>query len=240
MAVGTTGTLVLSYVCPADFSFTARQHCPLGLGRSTDAGRTWHPVGPALNPAFARGLVRLADGSFLAALAPHIHGVPVLRTYRSRDDGRTWQMLGPLPAGDPAGDAGNMSLLFALPWDAQQVLAGYGFILFYPVLYRSTDGGTSFASYWLPKHRQDFVDEAPVSIAALRRTRTLVMSDYGFLYRSTDGGRTWHRTSTGQPAKTLYWALLAAPDGTTIYVGCTNGVLRSTDDGRTWKATSTA
>lgn len=53
-------------------------------------------------------------------------------------------------------------------------------------------------------------------------------------YRTSDGGRTWHRIA-GLP-ETYVYALAVTPDGRTLYAGGeASGVWRSDDGGGTWQ-----
>lgn len=220
IAVTPRGTLVLSYACPVDEQYATRTpHCPQRLARSVDSGQSWQPVGPKA-AELDRGVVTLSDGSLLAAQARR-GGTPITRTYRSRDDGRTWQTVGVLPGANRGGSAYNLCLIFAVPWDARQVLAGYGIEDLLPTVFRSTNRGATFPGRWLPQAHllQRRADLAAVAFAGLPRTHTLLLTDVGYIYRSRDDGRTWRRASTGLPLNTHIWALVAAPDGGTAFAG---------------------
>src|SRR5207249_3212024 len=60
------------------------------------------------------------------------------------------------------------------------------------------------------------------------------------VYKSTDAGVTFARSSTGLPAIntfTTYWSIAAADNsGTTLYVATTAGMFKTIDGGANWAA----
>lgn len=244
ISVATSGTLVLSYLCPRDQeSFGSKPLCVKGLARSADAGASWRPVGP---PATVeRGVVALSGGAFLALERPARAGNSAdSHLYRSPDDGRTWHDVGALRSGTGAAgqiNGGGIGAFFAVPWDSRQILAGGDVQYLQPVVYRSLDGGAHWSSSpWHPaRSRGLFTEPFVAAFAALTTSHTLLLSDWGAIYRSTDGGAHWTR-ATGLPvladgSRTRIWMLLATPDGATAYAATALGVYRSVDDGRMWQ-----
>lgn len=238
-----TGTLVLSYICMHDAAYpSAHPLCPRGLARSADGGRTWQPAGP---PAQTDGVVALADGTFLALQPPPL-GLDQDQMpgtiYRSRDDGRTWQAFATMAtATGPLFYLEGIASFYAVPWDARRVFIGADDLTHKAFAYRSTDGG----AHWSPprvrfpgpttgKAPPAMVDRYVDAFAGLRGTHTLLLSDVGRIYRSTDGGTTWRPSSAGLPDPAAVWTLLAPGDGATVYAGTGDGIYHSSDDGRTW------
>ena len=76
------------------------------------------------------------------------------------------------------------------------------------------------------------------SIASSPADPSLVLAGTGGagVFRSTDGGATWRRSSSGMPHDTMVFALTFAPSAPdTVFAGTyASGVYRSTDAGRTW------
>src|SRR5262244_11830 len=56
------------------------------------------------------------------------------------------------------------------------------------------------------------------------------------VFRSTDGGVSWHRSSSGMPHDTIVFTFAFAPSapGTVFAATYGSGVYRSTDAGRSW------
>ena len=81
------------------------------------------------------------------------------------------------------------------------------------------------------------------ALAASPATPSLVLAGTGGagVFRSTDGGASWTRSSSGLPSDTMVSALTFAPTAAdTVYAGTyASGAYRSTDAGQTWvKVTS--
>jgi len=254
IAVSPQGTLVMSYVCPIDAEYATRTlHCLRALARSTDGGSSWQPVGPEAAAGTARGVVALGNGSFLALQQPvarqqRVPGV----AYHSDDDGRTWRAVSSLVmhkgaagvAGNALASLGDAAILFAVPWERSVVLLGTGIQTLQARAYRSLDGGAHWSVAWSP-HGQSYgvVAGAVVAFAALPRHHTLLLSDLGTVYRSTDGGTTWQQSGMGLPPPTSggsphIWTLLADADGKTVYASADKGLFRSDDDGSAWRLAS--
>ena len=179
-----------------------------GLFRSTDGGRTWRRA--QLEGKDAMNLARVGAPTIWAA------GHHVL--VRSTDGGATWADVRPrgLPGLDVHGfavDPAHQRTVFA-------AIAGQG-------LYRSTDGGETFAL------RSRDVGPGVFAIAVLPGGRVLVGDlQQQALVESVDGGTTW---------RTLVHAGILGlgvdpGDGSRI-LAAGPGVLLSTDSGKTWRQT---
>ncbi len=244
IAVSPRGTLIMSYVCPADEKYiSGTLLCRGALARSTDGGGSWQPVGPKAATETARGVVALGNGSLLALQQPVVRQrlLPGV-AYRSDDDGRTWRAISSLALRQGAADdalnrLGDAGILFAVPWEQSVALLGTGLQTFQAQAYRSLDGGAHWSVAWSP-HGQSY--GVVVAFAALPRHRTLLLSDIQTVYRSTDGGTTWQPSGAGLPLPTdnaspRIWTLLAAADGKTVYAGSDKGLFHSDDDGGAWR-----
>ncbi len=238
-----TGALVLSYVCYQDQDYEhplAVPRCPRGLARSGDGGRTWRAVGPPAQTESARGVVALADGTFLALQLPvRARGNAAGYIYRSRDDGRSWQAAArlPNPTAPDYFNFGGIASFYAVPWDTRRVFIGADDERYRALAYRSTDGGFHWSRPWSPKTHTFPTDAAVIAFAGVSRTHTLLLSDFGRVYRSTDGGTAWNRSNTGLPDGKTVWTLLAPAGGSTVYAGTADSIYTSADDGRTWRVT---
>ena len=248
IAASARGVLVLAYRCPLDmYAVPAGTHCPQGLARSVDGGRSWHPVGPPAWAAVAIVAIAATGGGFLALLLPPPSDRAfAARFYTSADDGRTWRMLAGGSSVEPGSifyRSDGIATLFAVPWANTQIFLGADAAILKPSAYRSADGGRHWASMWQPgrDEQRNAIAGFVAAFAGLARTHTLLLSDWEAIYRSVDGGRSWTRTKLAMPRtsglESRIWSLLATADGDTIYAGAADGAYRSTDDGRTWHMT---
>ncbi len=138
---------------------------------------------------------------------------------RSDDGGRTWQPLVVRPNFDA------MSLAVGRTNPRRMYLAGHN------VFQVSDDGGTS----WQPlANTLPDIDIHGFALSPDDPSRLYAcVAGYG-LWRSDDGGRTWHRPGSQLPGDVV---ALAAAGGSpeTLYAGSArSGVLQSADGGRTW------
>ncbi len=175
-----------------------------GLYQSTDGGRTWEST--ALAGQDAMNLGRTEGGVTWTA------GHNVLA--KSSDGGLTWQDVRPdgLPHLDIHGfavDPRNERTLWA-------AVAGQG-------LYRSTDGGASFALV------TSEVGAGVMALAVTPSGRVLAGDMQQGLFASDDGGKTW----TPSPEAGLM-GLAVNPKEPRRIVATGPGILLSTDGGRNW------
>src|SRR5207253_2425366 len=88
-------------------------------------------------------------------------------------------------------------------------------------------------------HRSQFSN---IRVAASRggQKATLFLAGFDGLFRSPDGGQSWHEVQT-QPASIVMGIAVSptyAKDRTLFLATYLNGLFRSEDDGRAWKATN--
>jgi photosystem II stability/assembly factor-like uncharacterized protein len=95
---------------------------------------------------------------------------------------------------------------------------------------KSTDGGV----HWSPLANWDSADPAYALYADPAATNRLVVSDYGSLYFSSDGGATFQEKFTAPDTGQGCFVAGAFFDGANIYVGTSAGLLVSTDNGVTF------
>lgn len=188
--------------------------------RSTDAGGSWQ----------AGGSFELPDVSGMV-VDPHRAGNVYAcgrgsRLWRSTDVGLRWSGID-LP--------GQASELAADPFAAGRLYAS-GSVeadLKQPAVFVSTDYGSS----WTPTVL-DTVEGHAASFQADRDIPGLLFAgcDRGRLFRSTDGGATWHTRNAGLPGEEVVLSLALGP--AVGLAGTNAGVFRTTDLGGLWQPVS--
>jgi photosystem II stability/assembly factor-like uncharacterized protein len=217
-----------------------------GMYKSTDAGKTWKPIGLEKTRQIARVLVdpRNPEIVYVAALG-HAYGPsPDRGVYRSRDGGATWQKV--LAGGDHAGaadlaiDPRNPKIVYAAlwatrrpPWYIYSPSIGPGGGIF-----KSTDGGTTWKQLQGGLPTENF-GRSGIAVAPTSPGRIYAVIDAkeGGLYRSDDAGKSWDRISGDNRlwGRGWYFGKIAVdpknPD--VVYVSNT-ALYRSSDAGKTW------
>ncbi|MER6344231.1 WD40/YVTN/BNR-like repeat-containing protein [Streptomyces sp. NPDC001595] len=193
---------------------------------SQDGGRTWAPF--ASQPDLARSapgpIAANADGTVLLWTFVHWDGTRY-PAHRSADNGATWTEVASFPKGaTPVADPVDPTVFYAYDTDAGTLLA-------------STDGGRTFAARarGLPSGDSQF----KVAAAPGRSGDLWLSAKWNGLYRSTDGGASFHKVDSCWASYTLGFGKAAdGADYPAIYqVGATdaNTVVQRSDDGaKTW------
>lgn len=227
-----------------------------GVYRSVDGGCSWSHLGLDDTRHIGRIVVDPHDPDrvFVAALG-HAWGTNAERgVYRTTDGGGSWTQV--LFRSERAGshdvalDPSNPRILYAAAWQAQRhphALVSGG-----PEcgLWRSVDGGDSWTDIsrrpGLPRGLLGKIGVA-VSPAPFGRDRpgrvwALVEAEDGALFRSDDGGETWHRASGFSGLRTRPWYYMhvtADPrDPDTVYVQ-NYRLWKSIDGGETFRQVPT-
>lgn len=176
-----------------------------GMYKSSDAGKTWKPIGLGDTRQIGRILVdpRDANRVFVAALG-HTYGPNQDRgVFRSKDGGAHWQKVlfhdENTGAIDLAFEPGNPKTIYAAlwqtrrpPWSVYPPSNGPG-----SGLYRSNDAG----DHWQPVTGgglpSDGLGRMGIAFAPSNPKRMYLIVDakQGGLYRSEDGGQTWQQVS---------------------------------------------
>ncbi len=229
-----------------------------GVWKTTDGGITWQNVTDGQIGTGSVGAIAVAEAdpnvvyvgmgeSCIRGNVSHGDGV-----YRSTDAGRTWTHVG-------LADSRQIGRIRVHPRDPDLVYVAALGHTFGPNrergLYRSRDGGTTWQKILAVSDSAGAVDLAMdpgnprVLYAAFwqvyRTPWSLVSGGRGSgLYKSTDGGESWRKLSSGGLPKGLWgrvavavtpgrservWALIEADEG---------GLFRSEDAGKTWRRTS--
>jgi photosystem II stability/assembly factor-like uncharacterized protein len=229
-----------------------------GIWKTTDAGRTWWPVGDSLPPAI--GALAVAptapDTIYVGSgqVAPRYDVAAGRGVFKSTDGGRTWQPLGLAASRD-------IGRIWVDPRNADVVVVAALGHIFGPNsergIYRSTDGGKTWVHALAINDDTGVVDLAAdptnpdLVYAAAWQMRGRPWLSYfeppagpgSAIYRSADGGATWARLAGNGwpqgPLGRIGLAVAHTPQGTRIYatVASTSagGVWRSDDGGGHWQ-----
>jgi photosystem II stability/assembly factor-like uncharacterized protein len=208
----------------------------MGFSRTVDGGATWEWLsstdypggGLAFSPTFPADPFVFATGQ---------HG----KVLRSTDLGETWEPVGAPPTGTYSLDAWHVALPPAYPADGTLFAAGAGF-------WRLPHG----AEAWQLAATALLTETQVTSLAvspdyeldqALMATAQRMLPDLSTssgVYRSTDGGVTWERLTSGLPpadTATPPQRVIYSPDyaaDRTIYAQTKEQLYRSTDGGDHW------
>jgi photosystem II stability/assembly factor-like uncharacterized protein len=233
-----------------------------GVWKSTDYGRTWRPIFDH-EPTQSIGAIAVApsDPSIVYVASGEGLHRPDLSVgdgfYRSDDAGRTWTHLG----------LRNSQQIPAIAVDPQNPNIVYAAVLGHPYgpstergIYKSTDGGRNWTRILYKNDRTGGSDvvldpKNPNIVYASLWEETLgpwednnsYDGTQGGLFKSTDGGKTWHQLKNGLPSNLVQINVAVAPSNpsrlyavisTTVpnpYAsGIGDGVYRSDDAGATW------
>ena len=224
-----------------------------GLFRSDDDGASWSPV-----EAFNEHATRSGWQPGFGGLAAHRLlidptndqrmwlGVSAVGVFRTEDGGTSWDLVNQgvtKPAPDDDGDQIGYCVhcLVADPDDPETIWRQE-----HTGVYRSTDGGDSWdrieeglpARFGFPIGRDGASGSLFVVPLESDEHRMPVGGEFR-VYRSTDGGASWHVSGDGHPEQPMYAGVLRdamATDGAgSVFVGSTAGTVHlSTDAGDHW------
>lgn len=230
-----------------------------GVWKTVDAGRTWHPlmnheqsaaVGALAVSRSNPNIIYVGTGQ-VAFRYDTIAGNGI---YRSTNGGKTWDNVG-------LDKTRHIGRILVDPKNPDIVLvAAFGHV-FGPNrqrgVYRSTNGGKTWHRVLYVNDTTGAVDLAwdpkntKVVYAAMWQAHMHPWLDYfqstdgeeSGIYKSTDGGRTWHRLSghglPTQPMGRVGLAVASGTGGRVVYASIATsqhpGLYRSTDGGRDWR-----
>lgn len=233
-----------------------------GVFRTADGGATFEPVGDdVLSLSIGDVALDPSDPQTVYVGTGEVNGGGGSITYggqgvfRSTDGGETWEALG-------LEETGTIGRVLVHPTNPAVVWVAAEGKLYasdpHRGVYRSTDGGQTWAKTLFVNDSTGVVDLAlnprspdTLYAAAWERRRRADDNHYGGpgsgVYRSTDGGQTWHELTNGLPADADVGRIgvaVAASDPRVVYAvyadasGDPRGVFRSADGGDTWIARS--
>ncbi|MGB8112502.1 MAG: glycoside hydrolase [Candidatus Sulfotelmatobacter sp.] len=226
-----------------------------GVWKSDDYGRTWNPIFDH-EPTQSIGAIAVAPSDPSIVYVGSGEGLhrPDLSIgdgiYKSTDAGKTWTHLG-------LQDGYQIPALAVDPRDPNKVFAA---VLGHPYgpnvergLYRSTDGGQSWQKVIYKDENTGASDveidpsNPDVIYAAMWEAREGPWEDNnevngtgGGLFKSTDGGNTWHQLTNGLPKDlSQIYIAIAASDSKRLYSTVATasgslGIYRSDDVGENW------
>src|SRR5262245_53911822 len=234
----------------------------VGIFKSTNAGKSWHPAGVGLE---SHGLFAVTQNTRSDPNNPHtVYAVGDAGLFRSADFGEHWtQQSDVFGLRDIAVSPTSPATLFAVApgsfyksTDAGVTLVRQSAtglpddgvflnVVFTPSdpqtmyvvdefsgVYKSTDGGITFNLLINSPFAPGQVFPHPT----LRDTFFLeTLGESTGLFRSTDGGTTFHQVTGGLPAGTVQFVTFDPADPLTLYASASEGLLRSSDGGITFK-----
>ncbi len=222
-----------------------------GMYRSTDAGKTWSPIGLERAGQIGRVQVHPADPDHVyVAAVGNVFGRNEERgVFESTDGGETWRKI--LYVNDSVGvvdlsmDPSNPRILFASAWRGERkpwtMISGS----LDSGLYRSKDAGRTWTKLGggLPGGLVGKIGVA-VSPANPDRVFAIVEAEVGVggLYRSDNGGETWRQVSSDRGIYSRPWYYMRlTPDPTDENTVWINNVLlyKSLDGGSTFTVVPT-
>jgi photosystem II stability/assembly factor-like uncharacterized protein len=226
-----------------------------GVWKSDDYGRTWEPIFDH-QPTQSIGAIAVApsDSNIIYVASGEGLHRPDLSVgngiYKSIDAGKTWTHLG-------LGDGQQIPALAIDPRDSNRIFAA---VLGHPYgpseergIFRSSDGGQTWQKLIYKNENTGGSDveidpsDPDVVYASLWEARegpwednNLFNGTAGGLFKSTDGGNTWHALTHGLPSDLSQIDVAVAPSdphrlyATVATSGGTLGVYRSDDSGQSW------
>lgn len=233
-----------------------------GVWKSDDFGRTWNPIFDS-QPTQSIGAIAVAPSDpniVYVASGEGLHR-PDLSVgngiYKSTDAGKTWTHLGlekgeqiPALAIDPRDPNKLFAAVLGRPYGPSEDRG----------IYRSTDGGTTWAKVFYKDENTGASDitidpsNPDVLYAGMWEARegpwedgNMLAGSGGGLFKSTDGGSTWKQLTNGLPNDIVQVNIAVAPSQSSrIYVslattqkgeygsGAGLGIYRSDDSGESW------
>ena len=217
-----------------------------GVYKSVDAGRTWTHVGLSDTRHIGALIVNPHDPNIvLVAALGHAFGPNEERgVFRSTDGGRTWSKVlykdRDTGAIDVAFDPENPSIVYASMWQSRRQPWAFSSGGSGSGLYKSTDGGATWArleGHGLPA---GILGRIGVSVAGggSGRVYAMIEAAEGGLFRSEDAGGTWTRVNEDHRFRQRAWYfthIFADPASADVVYVLNTGAYRSSDGGKSFE-----
>ncbi|MEM6391714.1 MAG: hypothetical protein AAF797_02980 [Planctomycetota bacterium] len=230
----------------------------LGVGLSTDGGRSWQPT-------FGFDSWEMGDFSWHPTDPNTVWVGSMSGPYVSHDGGRSWESRrGGMPPFAQFDYSVPIERVLVDPNNTDRLLAFGGTNQRYRVnqtggrlgsVWESTDAGLNWSKLTTltPNGSSDSIDQKSVNIVSVEfvagsSDRLIASVDDQGIYLSNDGGRNWAKSNSGLPhthtevvqvhpgdPQTAYVSLTAFDDGNDITPG---GVFKTTDGGENWSSVS--
>ena len=222
-----------------------------GLWRSTDAGKSWNPLGLPNSEHIGRIRVHPKDPDlvYVAVMGNLWKPNKERGVYRSKDGGKNWELI--LFESDKAGavdiilDPNNPRIIYAGTWQIKR--NGYRMDSGGPgsKLWKSTDSGDTWQDLSKNKGLPGGVwGIVGVTVSPLNSDRiwTIIEHENGGVFRSDDAGKTWRKTSGDRNLRQRAWyysRIYADPQNEDMVYVCNVGFWRSKDGGKNFTSIST-
>lgn len=230
-----------------------------GLWKTVDAGISWQNISDGFFRSASIGAIAIAPGNervmYVGTGESAIRGVMTFAgdgVYKTTDGGKTWSNVG-------LWDSRHIASIVVHPTNGNIVYVAVQGAAFGASedrgVYKSIDGGENWTKVLFYNETTGISDlsmdpnDPNILFAALwdhQRTPWQIRSggEGSGLYRSDDGGNSWHRLSQGLPAKMGKTAISVSPvDSKIVYAAIESsdglaGIYQSTDGGESWTQTS--
>ncbi|MDO8690482.1 MAG: hypothetical protein Q7R39_10825, partial [Dehalococcoidia bacterium] len=198
-----------------------------GVFRSDDGAATWVSAssGLAMDPfgnTYVYSLVTTSNPSM-------IYAGTLLGIFKSQDRGRTWQEK---DTGFRVGTLPSVEAMAVDPTDADVVYAGAAYQGLSPTVFKTEDGGDSWAPLTVGLS-QGLVSS--IAIDPQDHLKVYVATRGQGLFATQDAGRTWRQVGQGVVESSIS-AVAAASGSSMVYAaGLRHAFYRSGDAGTTWE-----